>query len=526
MKSLIISLLMILSFSSYSQQVIPLYADPAPGSESWTWDEKETSNNLWGTRIVYNVSKPTLTAFLPNRYAATGTAIIICPGGAFHTLSIDNEGNDVARWLNQKGVAAFVLKYRVVRSLTDDPVKELMAKMGDFKKLDEENAPVVPLAVADGKKAIEYVRQHAAELGINPDRIGIMGFSAGGTLATSVAYSYAAANKPNFVAPVYPYMGAVAKMPVPADAPPMFIVAATDDQLGLASHSVQLYSDWISAKKIAELHMYQHGGHGFGMHQQDIPTDTWIDRFGDWLDMQGLLKPTDPNHWSAKYTPQQLLRFRKEGEERTRNDWANMKKFQDDNKKLTSPKPGENRVVFMGNSITEGWSNADPSFFEGKPYINRGISGQTTPQMVLRFRQDVIDLKPKVVVILAGTNDIAGNTGPMTLEQTRDNIISMAELAQAHGIKVVLSSVIPAFDYPWKPGLAPAEKIVSLNKMLKAYANKNSIVYLDYFSAMADERNGLKKELGYDGVHPNLAGYKVMAPLAEQAIAKALAQAK
>ncbi|MBK8290436.1 MAG: SGNH/GDSL hydrolase family protein [Flammeovirgaceae bacterium] len=182
----------------------------------------------------------------------------------------------------------------------------------------------------------------------------------------------------------------------------------------------------------------------------------------------------------------------------------------------------ENRVVFMGNSITEGWSKLDKSFWDGKPYINRGISGQTTPQMVLRFQQDVIDLKPKVVVILAGTNDIAGNTGPMTLEQTRDNIIAMAQLANANRIQVVISSVIPAFDYPWKPGLEPAEKIVVLNKMLKEYASKSKIVYLDYFSAMADERNGLRKGLGDDGVHPNLDGYKIMAPLAEKAIAEAL----
>jgi lysophospholipase L1-like esterase len=203
-------------------------------------------------------------------------------------------------------------------------------------------------------------------------------------------------------------------------------------------------------------------------------------------------------------------------------DWANLKRFQKDNEKILAPKSNENRVVFMGNSITIGWERNDPAFFEGKPYINRGISGQTTPQMVLRFKQDVIDLKPKVVVILAGTNDIAGNTGPMTLEQTLDNIITMVQLAKANNIKVVLSSIIPAFDYPWKPGLEPAEKIVAINKMLKEYADKNSIVYLDYFSAMVDERNGLRKDLGNDGVHPNLAGYKIMEPLAEKAIAEAL----
>lgn len=205
-------------------------------------------------------------------------------------------------------------------------------------------------------------------------------------------------------------------------------------------------------------------------------------------------------------------------------DWANTARFKDANAKLAPPAKGENRVVFMGNSITEGWINTCPEFFAGKSYVNRGISGQTTPQMLVRFRPDVINLKPKVVVILAGTNDIAGNTGPSTLEMILDNLISMVELAKANNIKVVLSSVLPAFDYPWKPGLEPAGKIVKLNEMIKGYADKNKIVYLDYFTAMADERKGLSKENSGDGVHPNKAGYKIMEPLAEEAIKKALDQ--
>lgn len=203
-------------------------------------------------------------------------------------------------------------------------------------------------------------------------------------------------------------------------------------------------------------------------------------------------------------------------------DWANTSRFKDENTKLAPPSSGEKRVVFMGNSITEGWINTDPDFFAGKSYVNRGISGQTTPQMLVRFRPDVINLKPAVVVILAGTNDIAGNTGPSTLEMILDNLISMTELAKANKIKVVLSSVLPAFDYPWKPGLEPAPKIVKLNEMIKNYAEKNNIVYLDYFSSTVDERKGLKKEYSADGVHPNMAGYKIMEPLAEAAIKKAL----
>ncbi|WP_266206103.1 SGNH/GDSL hydrolase family protein [Pontibacter kalidii] len=205
-------------------------------------------------------------------------------------------------------------------------------------------------------------------------------------------------------------------------------------------------------------------------------------------------------------------------------DWAQLNKYKAENAKLKVPAPGEKRVVFMGNSITEGWSNHHPAFFEGKPYLNRGIGGQTTPQMLVRFRQDVIDLKPEVVVILAGINDIAGNTGPSTLEMIMDNIVSMTELAKANNIKVVLSSVLPALDFKWNPGQEPAPKVVALNEMIKGYAAEKNLVYLDYFSAMADAQQGLKQEYTYDGVHPNEAGYKVMAPLAEAAIAKALAR--
>lgn len=203
-------------------------------------------------------------------------------------------------------------------------------------------------------------------------------------------------------------------------------------------------------------------------------------------------------------------------------DWPNLKQFEAANAQLAPPAKGEDRVVFMGNSITIGWLNTRPEFFEGKSYINRGISGQTTPQMLLRFRQDVVALQPKLVVILAGTNDIAGNTGPSTLEMIMDNIKSMAEIAHSNGIKVILSSTLPAYDYPWKPGLEPAGKIVALNKMIKSYADSNGHIYLDYFSAMADERNGLPKKYANDEVHPTAEGYMVMEPMVEAAIAKAL----
>jgi len=199
-------------------------------------------------------------------------------------------------------------------------------------------------------------------------------------------------------------------------------------------------------------------------------------------------------------------------------DWPNLERFQKENAMINTT----DRVVFMGNSITEGWSNIHPEFFEGKPYVNRGIGGQTTPQMLIRFRQDVVSLHPKLVVILAGINDIAGNTGPSTLEMIMDNIKSMAEIARANNIKVVLSSVLPAYDFPWSPGLDPGPKVMRLNAMIKEYCEAQNFIYLDYFSAMVDERNGMDKKYHEDEVHPNILGYQVMAPLAEAAIKKAI----
>ena len=207
-----------------------------------------------------------------------------------------------------------------------------------------------------------------------------------------------------------------------------------------------------------------------------------------------------------------------------RNDYANFARYRAANAQLGAPATGERRVVFMGNSITEGWVRFFPTMFPGKPYIGRGIGGQTTPQMLVRFHADVVALKPAVVVILGGTNDIAGNTGPSTIEMIEDNLMAMTEVAQANGIRVVLSSVLPVYDYPWKRGLTPAPKIVAINTWMKAYAARVGAVYLDYHGAMRDDRDGLRAGLGGDGVHPNEAGYRIMADLAEKAIADALSR--
>jgi lysophospholipase L1-like esterase len=210
----------------------------------------------------------------------------------------------------------------------------------------------------------------------------------------------------------------------------------------------------------------------------------------------------------------------------TAQDWPGLKRYEKENQQIAAPAKDEQRVVFMGNSITDAWIRVSPDFFKNKPYIDRGISGQTSPQMLVRFRADVIKLQPKVVVILAGTNDIAGNTGPSTLEMIEDNLASMADLAKVNHIKVVLASVLPAYKYPWKPEVEPVEKIAALNEWIKGYASKNNFVYLDYYSAMVDEKKGLKADLSKDGVHPNEAGYKIMEGLVEKAIAKALKNKK
>ena len=203
-----------------------------------------------------------------------------------------------------------------------------------------------------------------------------------------------------------------------------------------------------------------------------------------------------------------------------RTDWANLARYRDENARL--PPPGAERVVFMGNSITEGWAPHFAKLFPGKEYIGRGISGQTTPQMLVRFRQDVVALKPKVVVILAGTNDIAGNTGPSTIEMIEDNLAGMAEIAHANGIRVVLASILPVDDYPWKRGLEPAPKIIAINAWMKRYAAERGHVYLDFHTIMKNTRDGMRAELAYDGVHPTEAGYGVMSALAAPAIATAL----
>jgi lysophospholipase L1-like esterase len=232
--------------------------------------------------------------------------------------------------------------------------------------------------------------------------------------------------------------------------------------------------------------------------------------------------PTTPtaNTQSQTMTTEQRAARMRARQEQLANDWANLSRYKVANSTIAQPV----KVVFMGDSITELWAQNPNLFFPGRNYVGRGIGGQTTPQMLLRFQQDVVDLKPEIVVVNGGTNDIAGNTGPSTLKMIEDNLKSMTQIAQANKIKVVLASVTPAFDYPWKRGLEPSEKVVALNSWMKEFCQHNGCIYADYFTPMADERHGMKDGLSKDGIHPTDAGYTIMAPIAETAIALALAR--
>ncbi len=272
------------------QKVIQLYTGAAPGSENWNWQQRESADNMYHSNAIYNVVHPTLTVYLPDSsHAPTHMAIIICPGGGFHSLSIDNEGYNVGRWLQKMGITAFLLEYRLIHITGTDPYKQENADRAN-KAADAERSQVMHMAIADGKAAIAYVRGHAAEYGISASKIGIMGFSAGGTVAAAAAYGYTPASRPDFVAPVYAYFPPEMQNNIPADAPPMFIAAATNDTYDLQLHSLSLYKAWITAKHSAELHLFSKGSHGFGMKKQGFESDKWTDNFTAWLQTEGLLK--------------------------------------------------------------------------------------------------------------------------------------------------------------------------------------------------------------------------------------------
>ena len=254
----------------------------------WENEERQYFSDIWNTEVVTNVSVPTLQVFQPEK--PNGTSVIIAPGGALYAHSINSEGRNVAKWLADKGITAFVLKYRLVPT-GKDAVQEVSDDgKNNPARIAERVAPVLPLSVADGLSAISYVRQNAEKYQLDPNKIGFMGFSAGGAVTMGVAYNYTEANRPNFIVPVYAWTSAYPVQEAPENAPDLLVICASDDPLGLAPGSIEIYNSWLKAGYIPELHMYAKGGHGFGMKKQGLPSDNWIQRFYDWSVAQGITK--------------------------------------------------------------------------------------------------------------------------------------------------------------------------------------------------------------------------------------------
>ena len=264
-----------------SKQIIALYDGPAPGSEAWDWNE--TKSKLGNMELVYNVSTPTLTVYPANKSKATGRAIVVCPGGAFLFLSHIFEGENIAEWLSEEGIVVFLLKYRVDHLETPNIGKEWVDRRVGTPEFHTRIQPIVKMAIEDGRNAVAYVRNHAEKWNVDPEKIGIMGFSAGGTVASGVAWTYDEQSRPDFVAPIYPHLSDYSKDPVPSDAPPLFIAVASDDHFGFQNASIKMYQSWNQIGKSAELHIYSKGGHGFAGKTMDLPVDFWTDSFMEWV---------------------------------------------------------------------------------------------------------------------------------------------------------------------------------------------------------------------------------------------------
>ncbi len=273
-------------------QVISLWAEGEIDTSGWDQPEEIVVLKN-GLKVIRNVSRPILTAYLPDPAIATGTAVIVCPGGAYHLLAHEHEGTEVARWLNNHGIAAFILKYRLVQTGSDFP-DCIDQNLNDPHKMETIVNPLFPLITADGCQAVRLVRTHASDWGLNEQRIGILGFSAGGMVTLSVALHFDSSSRPNFAAPIY--SGSPLDAPVPVDAPPLFLLCASDDDMA-SEVSTRYYDRWRTAGRPVELHIYARGGHGFGMHKNDLPSDHWIERFAEWLETLGFLETqSDPEN--------------------------------------------------------------------------------------------------------------------------------------------------------------------------------------------------------------------------------------
>ena len=287
MKTILAFTFLVMTSSIISAQTKIVLPHKTPTNIKWETGEKAYYSDIWENQVVTNVATPTMELFQPKN--PNGTSVIIAPGGGLYALSINSEGTDVAKWLNEKGITAFVLKYRLVPTGADG-VQEITEEGNtNPQKIGERVAPVLPLSIADGLSAIRYIRLNAASLKLDPNKIGFMGFSAGGAVTMGVTYNYSPESRPNFIVPVYPWTTVLPVQPAPKDAPPMLVICASDDPLDLASGSIELYSSWLKIKKPVGLHMYAKGGHGFGMKKQGLPSDCWIQLFYDWAITEGMV---------------------------------------------------------------------------------------------------------------------------------------------------------------------------------------------------------------------------------------------
>ncbi|GGG49442.1 hypothetical protein GCM10011414_19060 [Croceivirga lutea] len=290
MKKQLLGLFLLFSLVISAQEIVNL-PEEHTGEVFWSNPEKEYMSTIWQTEVVTNVSKPTMEVFRPSEENNTGTAVIIAPGGGLYALSIESEGNMVAKWLTDKGITAFVLKYHLVPTGEDGVADISRLSQENPQKIGEEVAKVIPYSIQDGLNAIKHVRQNAEKYMVNPDKIGFMGFSAGGAVTMGVGYNYTTESRPDFLVPVYFWTDAMPVQKPKDDMPPMVIICATDDPLGLAIGSVDLYTSMLQAKKPVALHMYAKGGHGFGMRKQGLPSDSWIERFYEWSVAEGIVTP-------------------------------------------------------------------------------------------------------------------------------------------------------------------------------------------------------------------------------------------
>lgn len=268
-----------------AQEIIEVPHEKSDGVV-WKNDEKQYRSEIWNNEVVTNVSVPTMEVFRPEK--PNGTAVIVAPGGGLYALSIESEGTDVAKWLNTKGITAFVLKYRLVPT-GEDGVREISDEgTNNPARIGERIKPILPLSISDGLSAVSYVRENADKFSLDVSKIGFMGFSAGGAVTMGVAYYAKTLDRPDFIVPVYPWTSAFGVQDAPQNPPKMLIVCASDDPLGLAKGSIELYNSWLNGGQFPALHMYAQGGHGFGMKPQGLPSDNWIHRFYDWSIAQGI----------------------------------------------------------------------------------------------------------------------------------------------------------------------------------------------------------------------------------------------